>query len=347
MKKQTTLQINNSSQRNALYAFFGAYLLSLILTLIMRATWILNNVSLGFTVISISFIVPLVALIYYGKGGLGTLEYSKRASKYRIMATSTIVILAFSIASMAAGTGIAIIFAKAFKEFTYDPFSFSFWVAFATAAWIYVYTSFAQRIKVQDIINMIGFYLIGGVTASAIFNPNPQWWDESVSYLGMNQLPSAKLFNFCIIFSGILLLSLSSFIIGEFNKLFSKNLLTKNYLNLYRVAFVLAPIGLTGVGLFPYGSSPLHSTLHNSSAFLAFGLFGIVMASLYFSMKFLSKYFLRINYLLFAILAGGYGLYQIHYFTLAIVEIFAFGIISLWLVLFLGNVSAVNDENRG
>lgn len=343
MIENKQIDINSSTQRNALYAFVISYVLALVFAFLLRNVKPLDNATLGFSVIAISFLVSMATLVYYSRKGLGALVYDKGATKTRIVATDSVIILAFSVASTVAGIAIAIVFSRTFKEFIYDPFSFSFWIATAVAGWIYVYTSLSQRIAMKDVVNLIGFYLIGGVTLSAILNPNPQWWNESVSYLGMNQIPSAKFFNFCIIFSGALLLALASFIIGEFKKIHDRGEISDRYLTFYKVSFILAPIGLACVGLFPYGSSPLHSTLHNLSASLAFGLFGIVMATLYFSMKFLSKYFIRINYFLLALLVGGYGLYVIKYFSLAIVEIFAFAIISLWLVLFLSNVTLAND----
>jgi len=42
------------------------------------------------------------------------------------------------------------------------------------ALWTYLYTELAQKVTAKDIINLVGLYLIGGVTISAIFNPNPK-----------------------------------------------------------------------------------------------------------------------------------------------------------------------------
>ena len=340
----TENQIDQTAQRNAFYAFVISYIVVCLFSFLLKQYVALNNLSLSISIIVMSFFVPLITFFVYGRNRIRALSDRRKRTKTGTFTSMLIITLAFSVASVFAGATFSIFFSKAFKEFIYDPYSFSFWISLSVTVWIFVYTKLAQRIAIKDIVNLIGFYLIGGVATSAIFNPNPKWWDESVSYLGMNQLPSSKIFNASIIVSGLLLLTLSSFIINEFTRLYQDKKLQKEYLTFYSIAFVIAPIGLACVGFFPFGINDIQNMIHNLSAYTAFGIFGIIMASLYFSMKFLSKYFMRINYLLLAAMITGFALYGLEYFTLAINEIFAFGVVSIWLVFFLNNISSVGND---
>jgi len=149
-----------------------------------------------------------------------------------------------------------------------------------------------------------------------------------------------------MIISGLLLLALSNYIINELIRIQKAVGLKEKYLTYYRVAFVVAPIALCCIGIFPYGYSFFRNFLHGVCAYSAFGVYGFIIASLYYSMSSLPKYFLRINYLFLMALIAGYILFKVGYFTLAVNEIFSFGIVSAWLILFLRNIASIDSREK-
>lgn len=308
----------------------------------------ITNVALGFSLITVSFLVPLYFLgtIFYK--GLKT-DAARRKHEFNFnywFWRSSVLSLAYSIIFGIIGFIVAYIISLAFKEFIYQSYTFAMWPALAAAGWAYFSINLGENFKPEDIVNIVGIYLVGGVTLAAILNPNPQWWEQSISYLGMNQYVSAKVLNLSLILSGSLLVVLSSFFYRRFDILHSKKMLTDRGLKFLKFAFVAAPIGLACVGIFPYMDEAPRMYIHNFSAFLAFGLFGAVMLLTYWMMPFFSKYYMRINYILLLVLAVIFVMNVTKYLTLALTETMSFGIISLWMILFLRSIDGLIDWEK-
>jgi hypothetical membrane protein len=305
----------------------------------------ITNVALGFSLIAVSALIPFYFLTTIFYKNLKE-DAAKRKIKFSFnywFWRDTTLSLAYAIIFGIIGFIIAAVIARAFKDFIYQPYTFAMWPALAMAGWTYFSINMAENFQPEDIVNIVGVYLIGGVTLSAILNPNPQWWEESISYLGMNNYGSAKVLNLSLILSGALLVVMSSFFARRFDILAKKKLITEKVNKFLKYSFILAPIGLACVGIFPYMDEAPRMYIHNFSAFLAFGLFGLVMFLTYWIMPFFSKYYMRVNYLLFLTLAVIFVMNVVGYLTLALTEMMAFGIISVWMILFLRSVDGLMD----
>lgn len=93
----------------------------------------------------------------------------------------------------------------------------------------------------------------------------------------------------------------------------------------------------------PYSPTFPQSLLRNVSAYVAFGLYGVVMASMYWKMPFFSTYFLRVDYTLLAVFVMMSAFSFQGYMTIAPTEMVPFGVIAVWLVLFLRSVDGILD----
>ena len=344
--KEITVNPEDKSLKLSLPVAIGSYVLFLIIGQAIRIKDIeITNYQLGVALIIVSALVPLyfIFTIFHQK-------LKEDAAKRKITFSFNywfwrdgVLSFAYAIIFGAIGFLAAVIINLAFKGFVYQPYTFALWPAPAAATWAYFSINLAENFKPTDIINVVGIVLIGGVTLSAILNPNPQWWEESISYLGMNKYESAKILNLTLILSGALLVVLSSFFSRRFEALKSNKMITDRANKFLRFAFIAAPIGLACVGIFPYKPEAPRMYIHNFSAGVAFGLFSLVMFLTYWLFPFFSKYYMRVNYILLTALGVIFAMNIVGYLTLALTEMMAFGIIAVWMVLFLRSINGVMD----
>jgi hypothetical membrane protein len=346
MAETKIINTEDHALRLTLPVTIGAYALFFLIGLLYQRNNIpLTNVQLGFSIIGVSFFVPFYFLltIFYKK----LKEDAKsRAVKFSFNSwfwRDFLISLSYAIIFGVIGFLIAALIAASFKQFVYQPYSYAIWPTLAAAGWAYFSINLAEDFVPTDLINIVAIFLIGGVSLSAILNPNPLWWEESISYLGMNKYPSATILNLSLIFSGLLLVVLSTFLGRRFDELKKRKLITENANNILKTVFLFAPIGLACVGFFPYMDTAPRMYIHNLSAFVAFGFFGILMLLTYWVLPLFSKYYMRINYSLLAILAGIFVLNVTGYLTLALTETMAFGIIAVWMLLFLRSLNGAID----
>ena len=189
----------------------------------------------------------------------------------------------------------------------------------------------------------MGVFLLGGIYLSAVLNPNPKWWSKSISYLGMSKWGTAGVLNLTLIFSGALLLALSSFIGRRFAYMYERDMISRLACRYLTISFLVAPAALIVVGFVPLQPANPARMIHNVAAYTSFGLFALVMASTYWTMPFFSKYYLRINYILLAVLASGSALRFSHVLTNAINELLSFAVVSVWLLVFLRSIDGILD----
>ena len=307
----------------------------------------LDNRVLALCLISVSTLFPLVIIFRRFKIQLKS-ENEKIKAKttfnhwfWKVSVLSIAYAILFGTVGLLLSLGIS----QAFKDFVYGPLTLAIWPALLAAFWTYFSINLADNFKPDNIVNILGIFLVGGVGLSAILNPNPQWWDESVSYLGMYQYFSAKIFNVTMIFTGALLLTLATFLFHyRFDVLYEKKMITKRALQILKAVFVIGPIGFACVGIFHYEPTFPRFIIHNFSAYIGFGVFGALMFFTYWLMPFFSKYYMRINYALFAVLSLIGVLSAISFLTLALTEIMSFGVISVWMVIFLRSLNGILAE---
>jgi hypothetical membrane protein len=305
----------------------------------------LTNVTLTWALISVSIVVPF-ALIMTGfrKRFRSDAQNLGRAFGFNYWFwRDGILSLAYSIVFGVAGLAAGVLVALAFRRFTYHPFMFAVWPALAAGAWAYFSMNLVKNFKPTDMVNLIGVFLIGGVYLSAVMNPNPKWWTESISYLGMGEYGSAGVLNLSLMLSGLLLLTLSSFIARRFEHMVRLEMISAMTGRFLKYSFIVAPIALVGVAVFPYADAFPEALLHNASAYVAFGLFGLVMLSTYWAMPFFSRYYMRVNYALLAVFGLMSAFSFLGYLTVALTEMVSFGVISVWLVLFLRSIDGILD----
>jgi len=181
--------------------------------------------------------------------------------------------------------------------------------------------------------------MVGGVTLSMLTAQDPLWWEANFSTLGQSTqrgTASFYAFNFTLIFSDLAIIVLARHLYADMQALMEQgSLLGVSKTNAVKTIFVVAALGLGGVGLFFYKPDSLQGTLHVISAGLVALAFGALMILLKWLLPGLSKPFMTISYIALAALVTAYVFFTfVGYLSLTAFELGCFGICFGWLYLF-------------
>jgi hypothetical protein len=236
---------------------------------------------------------------------------------------------------------VAVTMESAFAGLAFDPVTASALIAGAAAAIAYITLRFTQLLTVQRIYAMLVIVLFGGIILSAIASQDTAWYNLYLSALGMSTSgPSAKLFNFSLIFSGVMLVALANVLFGNVARFYrhQPTVGPRRYHILYGM-FVLCGAFLAGVGAFPFVEGTVSGRLHQISA----GLLGVVFVIWMVALRWLIPLFDRSFYVLSMLTAAAIAIIFIlstaHiYFNVTGLEVSVFLIATAWLSLYLTNM---------
>lgn len=213
---------------------------------------------------------------------------------------------------------------------------------FATIT-LYAIITTSVHLQSRDIVNALTIFIAGGVLISMITAQNPLWWEINFSSLGTTTSLSSATFNITLILSGLLLLSLTDYLLNDLGIVVSGEKETaKTRTTIIRGLFIFISLSLAGVGLFPWNRYPL---LHNTSAYLLIVGFAAIIIGLRWLVPSIGKSFLANSYVILAILLSCFALWRpIHYFSQTAFELIAFSLTFVWLVLFLRTITLMRDQ---
>ncbi len=198
-------------------------------------------------------------------------------------------------------------------------------------------------------VQIIFWYIIGKTFSGVTFDPFTAGFLVLV-FVGIifYFLISAALsatqhwqFNITLIFSALILLTITDFLFAEF----SKSSLYNYKFKIIRIFYILIAFLIAFVGIFPAQSWTM--PIHNNSAF---GLVAVVLIMIIF-LKWLvptiSKEFLALSWTaLIALILSAVAFMGIHYLSLTVFEIIAFAIAFTWLVMFINSLRGIIQEGN-
>jgi hypothetical protein len=177
---------------------------------------------------------------------------------------------------------------------------------------------------------------------------NPQWWTESVSFLGGDP-NTDTFFNTTIVvtgaLAGIVLLNLANWMNGLAQS--GRLNVRRPILVFLQIAFLIIAAGIMMVGFFPWGLYPGYALLHDIGSHAMLLAFVTLMFSVPFVLPIYDRSFkfTSLGYGLLAILIG-VGLFT-GTMVFAIAELLWFIVLALWLVVFVRNTySALEERER-
>ncbi len=231
------------------------------------------------------------------------------------------------------------VMAASFEGLQFDIYTASVLVGIACGLVAYGVVRMVGGINSNQIINVLALFLVGGVTLSMLTAQDPLWWEANFSTLGQSTqrgTASFYAFNFTLIFSALAIIVLARHLYADMQALMEQgSLLGVSKTNAVKTIFVVAALGLGGVGLFFYKPDSLQGTLHVISAGLVALAFGALMILLKWLLPGLSKPFMTISYIALAALVTAYVFFTfVGYLSLTAFELGCFGICFGWLYLF-------------
>ncbi|KRN33675.1 DUF998 domain-containing protein [Weissella halotolerans] len=222
-------------------------------------------------------------------------------------------------------------FSTAFIGLRLDLYTTAGLIGFIVGLTTYSLVAAANNINFSTITFVLIATLFGGILFSMVTNGHPNWWQYNFSYLGTDHVKNAIYFNFTLIFSGLIMLTLVDYLFTALQADFHHN----RPLFFLRILFSLLAITLAGVGLFPNNPGWTH-IVHDHIAQLLVTWVLIMIISIKWLLPKASHDFVIMSYLIGGLLIfADISFQRWHYLSLTGWEIVACGLVLLWLILLL------------
>ncbi|MDR7183986.1 putative membrane protein [Microbacterium trichothecenolyticum] len=211
-------------------------------------------------------------------------------------------------------------------------------LAGATAAMSgYIAFYSATHMDLQLLAVVLAVFLVFGVLASMLTASDPNWWKDNLSALGMSSNVSAFAFNITIIVAGFLVTTLARYS--------TRGIPTANPKGIGRVRVTLIVLGLFlgMVGLFPVDR---FFALHTGVASGMVAAFGVLVIALPKWITGISRAFVVLGWLFLGVTLLLAVFFFIGYYTLTAVELVAGILVFTWIVLFIRNAAALQQDSR-
>ncbi len=318
-------------------------LLSMILFWNQSAVKLVGTNSIGFVVLVVGIILSIIifptAYIY----GLKTKKESI-TSKQLFFNIITLTVATAIMVALVTAVGVLLI-SQAFVDLTLDRYISSVIVGVYSGIVVYSLVPAIISLSTQSIVRIFSVVMVCGMLLSMITATNPLWWEVNFSSLGSTDSKSAVAFNFTLILSGLILITMSSHLIDDIHKLLG-NMSERSEnvrVNTLKILFIFIGICMACVGIFTYAE---HPALHNLSAYSMVLGFAIIIIGLKKILPFIDATFLANSYFTLVIIAICYFLFaRVHYLNLTAFELLAFGITFSWLVLFVRKIISLQTDH--
>lgn len=226
----------------------------------------------------------------------------------------------------------------AFATLALDRFQGAFIVGAAIGALLYWMAQQVMRLSAMRLMQVITLILGGGVFLAAAGIEDPNWWQQSFSYLGTLDSNARRLFNYTLVFAGILMLVWLPFFRSDFGLLVKHGLAPESSRKRLPLAFTVLAVAIALVGAFPWGDSTFSSIMHNLAAYSLAVVFVVVMLFLRRLVPGFSREFFVTSWILMATILATLLLAALGYFNTVGLEFLCFGIVITWLQLFMREV---------
>lgn len=195
----------------------------------------------------------------------------------------------------------------------------------------------ATHMDLQLLAVVLAVFLAFGVLASMLTASDPGWWRDNLSALGMSSNVSAFTFNITIVVAGFLVTTLARYA--------TRGIPTSNPAGVGRVRTCLIVLGvfLACVGIFHVDR---FFALHTGVASGMVVAYGVLVIGLPFWIPGMPRPFILLGWLFLAITVVLAVLFAVGYYTLTAVELVGGILIFAWIVLFIRNGSALEQDAR-
>lgn len=205
------------------------------------------------------------------------------------------------------------------------------------AATAYLAFFSATHMDLQLLASVLAVFLVLGVLASMLTASDPNWWKDNLSALGMTTNVSALAFNLTLIVAGFLVTTLARYA--------THGIPTSNPVGVGRVRVCLIVVGvfLALVGVFPVN---LFFGIHTGVASGMVVAYGVLVIGLPRWITGMPRVFVLLGWLFLGVTLVLAVLFFIGYYTLTAVELVAGILVFTWIVLFIRNAAALEQDTR-
>lgn len=207
--------------------------------------------------------------------------------------------------------------------------------AAAMSGYVAFYSS--THMDLQLLAAVLAVFLVFGVLASMLTASDPDWWKDNLSALGMSSNVSAFAFNITIIVAGFLVTTLARYS--------TRGIPSANPKGVARVRVCLIVVGvfLGLVGVFPVDE---FFALHTAVASGMVVAYGVLVIGLPAWITGIPRAFVALGWLFLAVTLVLAVLFFTGYYTLTAVELVAGILVFTWIVLFIRNAAALEQDAR-
>ncbi|MDN3496763.1 DUF998 domain-containing protein [Planococcus sp. APC 4015] len=205
----------------------------------------------------------------------------------------------------------------------------------AVTAYIVFYS--ATHMDLELLAVVLAVFLAEGVIASMLTASDPYWWKDNLSALGMNDDLSSKTFNLTLIVAGIIVTTLARYA--------TAGIPTPDPKGVGRVRACLIVVGvfLGLVGVFPVDR---FFAIHTGVASGMVVAFAVLIFNLHRWIPGMPRAFVLLGWLFVAVIVVLAVFFAVGYYTLTAVELVAGILVFTWIILFIRNASALQQDTE-
>lgn len=210
----------------------------------------------------------------------------------------------------------------------------------------YLVTMISSQFSEKSLLKLTITYLLSGLAVAMLAVENPQWWENSLSYMG-HDIGSDFFFRTTLLFGGFMAVLLGNLLLRDYRGLLKLGYLSKKtYLFL---VYVLNAFGLLImiIGIFRSTVSPISDMIHNvSGSILAISfvtaafLLPILIKKLATEFKVISV-IVGLTIIVVGIMWAVIGIANFVFF-----EIVLFGVIAIWVPIFFEATKLLVRESK-
>ena len=208
----------------------------------------------------------------------------------------------------------------------------------ATASAVTAYFVFFSAIHMtpSNLSSVLLVFLVLGALTSMLTASDPHWWKDNLSALGMTNDLSAMAFNLTLIVAGIVVTAIARYATSGLPVDDARGL------RLVRGGLIVIGVCLTCVGIFPVDR---FFVVHNSVATGMCVVFAAIVIGIRWWIPRIPGAFVALGYIFLAVVAVLAVLFAVGYYTLTAVELVAAILIFSWIILFIRNAGAIEQDS--
>lgn len=292
--------------------------------------------------VSAGVVGGLACLVVIGLLGDNVLPWHRNLSRLRRIVDLIGLMLMFASISLLLVMGLFQLFSNAFRTIRFDEWSGAFLVAVTCAAVGYIVASATSQLNTASLTVFLGIFIFAGAIFSAMTSSNEYWWRMHFSTLGTAIDASGIAFNFTLILSGLVIITLSDFIVYDLSRMVRFDRGSALKVSVCRFGFILFGICLAGIGAFPESFSHRGHIIATWSSIAVVTLLMLFMVLVFPRVR---RVFWPPTVLIGAMLGLAAYLHRgIWYLNITAFEMIAVALVLVWLFLLIRAISSLVTE---